>query len=84
MDNFFCFSGDLRGYSLSVIFEIGGNCEDRRGVSSIVLRELAVSETFQLRMAWGIGRGVEGNSRKVFLPRTEPIGLRMDDSNSCC
>ena len=67
---------------MGVIFEIGGTCEGRRGVSSITPR--AASDKFQLHIAWGIGRGVEGNSRKDFLPRTEPKGLRMDDSNSCC
>ena len=83
MDIFFCFSGDLRGYLLGVIFEIGGTCE-REGISSMAPRELVASDKFQLRMAEGIGRGVEGNSRKALLTRTEPIGLRMDDSNSSC
>lgn len=84
MDSFFCFSGDLRGYLLGVIFETGGTCEGRRELSSIAPREVAALDKFQLRMAYGIGRGVEGNSRNAFLPRTEPVGLRMDDSNSCC
>lgn len=84
MDDFLCFSGDLRGYLLGDIFEVGGTCEGLIGISSITPREFAAADKFQLRMAWGIGRGVGGNSRKAFLPRTEPIGLRIDDSNSCC
>ncbi len=84
MKFFFAFSGDLRVCLEGDAFKVGGMREGLIGVSSIRILELEAALVFHAAIAFGTGRGVDGNSRADFFGRTEPGALRVAISSSCC